>query len=67
MDTRKPDYLAALAGPDQDYPGTVDVAPSTHSLPRRPPPFKAVVKRALADAGYRRSLLEALGILHTVA
>ena len=67
MDTTKPDYLAALAEPDQDYPDVITAALSTPSLPKRPPPYKAVVKRALADANYRRTLLEALGVLHTVA
>ena len=67
LDTTKPDYLAALVEPDQDYPGVFDTHPATLTLSKRPPPFKAVVKRALADVEYKRTLLEALGVLDTVA
>lgn len=64
MVTRNLDYLAALAGPDQDYSGVLDAATPASGLPMRPPPFKAVVKRALADEDYRASLLRALGVLN---
>lgn len=66
MDTAKPDYLASLTEPEQEYPGAVEHAIQAN-LPKRPPAFKAVVRHALTDADYRRSLLKALGVLHTVA
>lgn len=62
INTKNPDYLAALAEPDQEYPGAVDVMPSTLICSKRPPSFKAVVKYALTDDAYRQTLLSALGI-----
>lgn len=67
IDTKKPDYLAALAGPDQEYPGRGGHALPAVRLAKRPPPFKAVVQHALINADYRCSLLEALGVLYPVA
>lgn len=57
-------YRSALTGPDQEFPTAPTPAANTA---KKSPPFKAVVKRALADVEYKRTLLDALGVLHTVA
>ena len=57
-------YRAYLAEPDQEFPVASILAAKTA---KKVPAFKAVVKRALADVEYKRTLLEALGMLHTVA
>jgi DNA polymerase III sliding clamp (beta) subunit (PCNA family) len=63
LEAPTPDYLEALAGPDQAWPGTSPTAlPGKIAAPGRRPSFKAVVRQASRDADYLQSLLMALGL-----